>query len=132
MDVGLDGSNGVASSNRYLFVSETDYVSQYHRPAGPGWEVLQPPMPGGEVDIVRVVRADLDLPVYQEGPATSGPEMVATEVERDRPDPSSQFQVPNAARSGNAASRSSANRSQSPSIKERTPSQGKGLQISKR
>jgi hypothetical protein len=55
MDVGLDGSDGLASGNRDLFISETDYMSQDDRPASPGGKALEPPMPGAEVDVIRVV-----------------------------------------------------------------------------
>jgi hypothetical protein len=55
MDVGLDGSDGLAGGDRYLFVSETDHVAQHDCLAGAGREGLEPPMPGVEVDIVRVI-----------------------------------------------------------------------------
>jgi hypothetical protein len=55
MDVGLDGSNGLASGNRDLFVSETNYMSQDDRPAAPRRESLESSMPGAEVDIVWIV-----------------------------------------------------------------------------
>ncbi len=54
-------------------------------------------MPRAEVDVVRVVRTDLDFPIDEDGPATPGPEMIATKVECDGPDPSPQFQFPYAA-----------------------------------
>ena len=95
MDVGLDGSHRLVGGDGNLLVAKAHNVPQDDRLTGARWKCFESPVPGVEVDEFRIVGADLNLSVHSLRPPAPCSQMVATEIEGNRPDPSSQLEVSN-------------------------------------